>query len=660
MPIRPFGKIIALSAISILALSMPLSAQQGEAGKDAPIVPKPAVPKPAALIADGMPSVPVDMASKTRPYMEFRTAGFVGWHPTDKSMLIATRFGNTAQLHRVGIPMGARRQISFEAEPLGNGSWAPKRGDILVVQKDIGGNEFFQIFALKNGQLELLTDGKSRNQLSAWSDDGALIAFSSTKRNGTDGDLYIMDPRDPKTTRMVAEVKGGGWAINSFSPDKTQAIVSQYISVTNTDMFLLDLASGKMTPIGDHSKDVAQGGAQYAPDGTIWMTSDEGSDFQRLGTLDLATGKFTPRGPAEAWDVDSFEIAPNGKFIAYITNEAGMSKLKLLDPKTNKVRGVNSLPAGIIGGLEIAEWGDIGITFTSARSAADAWSINPNTLALTRWTESETGGLDTNINVEPELVTIKSFDGLSVSGFLYRPDPKKFPGKRPMIMNVHGGPEAQSRPGFQGRNNYLLNELGVAIFYPNVRGSTGYGKKFVSLDNGPFKREDSVKDMGAFLDHLAKDGRLDAGRFGLTGGSYGGYMCYAAAVQYKDKLRATNCIVAISNFVTFLENTQSYRRDLRRVEYGDERDPAQRAKLMEISPLTRAKDITKPMMVVTGANDPRVPQSEADQMVAAIRANGATAWHLVGTNEGHGFAKKENIDYQFWASLMFWQQHLLN
>jgi dipeptidyl aminopeptidase/acylaminoacyl peptidase len=592
--------------------------------------------------------------------MEFRTAGFVGWHPIERRMMIATRFANTAQLHLVAQPMGMRKQVSFEAEPVGNGSWAPKTGDVFVTQKDIGGNEFFQIHTLKDGKLTMLTDGKSRNGLSAWSDDGELIAYSSTKRNGTDTDLYVMNPRDPSTARMVAEVKGGGWSLAAFAPDKKSAVVGSYVSVTNTDLYMLDLASGVMTPIGDPKKDIAYGGAQFAPDGSLWVTSDEGADFQRLGTLDAKTGKFTPRGPKENWDVDTFDIAPDGSFIAYVTNEAGMAKLKLLDPKTDQVRTVDSLPAGIIGGLEISEWGEIGITFTSARSAADAYSVDPKTMAVTRWTESETGGLDVTKNSEPELVKIKSFDGLEVSGFLYRPDPAKFPGKRPMIMNVHGGPEGQSRPGFLGRNNYLLNEQGVAIFFPNVRGSTGYGKTFVSLDNGPFKREDSVKDMGAFLDALAKDPALDAGSFGLTGGSYGGYMCYAAAVQFKTKLRATNCIVAISNFVTFLENTQSYRRDLRRVEYGDERDPKQRAKLIEISPLTRVGEIEKPMMVVTGANDPRVPQSEADQIVKAIRERGATAWHLVGTNEGHGFAKKENADYQFWTSLIFWQQNLLS
>jgi len=640
----------------LAALTLPLApALAQEAAKPANVV-----PRPAALIADGMPDIPAEIAAATRPYMENRGANFLGWNPVDKSMLIATRFGNTSQVHRVAMPMGARKQVTFEEEPVGTAAWSPKTGDLMLVQKDIGGNEFYQIYAMKDGRLDLLTDGKSRNGLNAWSKDGSLVGFTSTRRNGRDSDLYLIDPRDPKSSRMVAQVEGGGWAMLDFAPDKSWALVGKYSSVQKSDFFRLDLATGKLTPIGDHAKMVSHGGGQFAPDGTIWITSDEGAEFERLGTLDPATGAFTPRGPAEKWEVSGFDIADDGSFIAYTVNEAGMSKLRLLDPKTGAVRTVDGLPAGIIGGVDIAPWGEVGITFTSARSAADAFSVDPRTLKVTRWTESETGGLDVTKNVEPELVKVKSFDGLEVSGFLYRPDPAKFPGKRPMIMNVHGGPEGQSRPGFMGRNNYLMNELGIAVFFPNVRGSTGYGKTFVSLDNGPFKREDSVRDMGAFLDHLAKDKTLDAARFGLTGGSYGGYMCYAAATHYADKLRANLCVVAISNFVTFLENTQDYRRDLRRVEYGDERVPEQRAKLTEISPLTRVGDIRKPLFVVTGANDPRVPASEADQIVAAVRKNGGTAWHLVGTNEGHGFAKKENADYNFWASLVFWQKYLLN
>jgi len=614
------------------------------------------VPKPAALTADGMPPVPAELAERTRPYMEFRTAGFSSWNARDRSMLISTRFANTPQAHRVAMPMGARQQLTFEPEPVGGG-WSPT-GDVLLLQKDIGGNEFYQIYRYDNGRLNLLTDGRSRNQLNAWSEDGRWIGYSSTRRNGADSDLYVMDPRDPATDRLVAQVRGGGWGIADFHPNGREAVVAEYISITKSNLHRLDLASGRMTPIGDHRRTLAYGGAQYAPDGTLWVTSDEGSEFRRLGTIDPATGAFRAVS-TQNWDVDTFDIAKDGSFIAYATNEAGRSRLYLLDPRTGATRAVQALPAGLIGGVEIAPWGDIGITFTSNQSPADAYAVNPQTLAVTRWTQSETGGLDPSVNVEPELIEIRSFDGEPISGFLYRPDPRRFPGPRPLIVSIHGGPEAQSRPGFLGRNNYLINELGVALFYPNVRGSAGYGKRFLGLDNGAALRENSVQDIGAFLDRLERDPGIDRNRMGVTGGSYGGYMCYASAIRYGGRFKAANCIVAISNFVTFLENTQAYRRDLRRVEYGDERDPAERARLQAISPLTRARDLRIPLMVVTGANDPRVPASEADQMVAAVRANGQPAWHLVAANEGHGFAKKENADYQFWTSLMFWQQHLL-
>jgi len=642
-----------LKLLAAAIVILPLTAALAQEAAAPPAV----VEKPAALVADGMPPVPAALAAETRPYMEFRTAGFSGWNRRDRSMLITTRFGNTAQLHRVAMPIGAREQLSFEAEPV-NGSWSPT-GDVIRVSKDVGGSEFFQLYTLAGGRLTMVTDGRSRNNFGAWSHDGRWIGYSSTRRNGTDSDLYVVDPRNPSTNRMVAEVQGGGWGIDDFAPDGRSVVVSQGISVTKSNLFTLDLSGGAMRPIGDHSRDVAYGTAEYAPDGTLWVTSDEGSDFQRLGTIDVATGRFTPVVTDINWDVTSYDIAPDGSFIAFATNEAGISRLRLLDTRSRRVRIVTGLPSGVIGGLEVAPWGAIGFSLTSARSASDAYSVDSRTLAVTRWTRSETGGLDPERNAEPELIEVRSFDGERVSGFLYRPDPARFPGRRPLIVNIHGGPESQFRPGFLGRNNYLINELGIAIFYPNVRGSTGYGKRFVSLDNGPALRENSVKDIGAFLDRLAADPALDAGRFAVTGGSYGGYMCYAAAIRYGDRLRAANCVVAISNWVTFLENTQSYRRDLRRVEYGDERDPAQRAALMAISPLTRVSELRIPLMVVTGANDPRVPASEAEQMVRAVRDAGRPAWHLIGQNEGHGFAKKENQDYQFWASLIFWQQNLL-
>jgi dipeptidyl aminopeptidase/acylaminoacyl peptidase len=628
----------------------------------AAVLPAPAsaeVEKPAAMVADGVPAIPDDLAERTRPYMEFRTAGLLGWNPARRSLAIATRFGNTAQVHEVSSPLGMRRQITFEAEPIAGASYARKIGDVLVVQKDVGGSEFWQLYVQEGGRLKLITDGKSRNEINAWSHDGRWLAYTSTRRNGTDSDLYIVDPRNPSGNRLLAQVKGGGWAVTDFAPDGRSAIAAEYISVNKTNLYRVDVAGGRMTPIGDHSKPISYGSARYAPNGILWVTSDEGSDFQRLGILDPATGRFTAVAPEARWDVESFDISEDGRFIAYIVNEAGVSRLKLLDPRTRKARLVKSLPVGTMGGLEIAPWGDIAVSVSSARSPSDVYVVNPRSLAAARWTESETGGLDPRRNVEPVLVETTSFDGEKVSGFLYRPDPSRFPGRRPMIVSIHGGPEGQSRPGFLGRNNYLLNELGIALFYPNVRGSTGFGKRFVALDNGPDLRENSVRDIGAFLDVLARDPSLDPSRFAETGGSYGGYMCYASAIRFGDRFKAANCIVAISNWVTFLENTQSYRRDLRRVEYGDERDPVQRRKLLAISPLTRVKELRLPLMIQTGGNDPRVPPSEAEQVVKAVRRNGGAVWHLLAQDEGHGFAKKANQDYAFWASLMFWQRNLL-
>ncbi|WP_310468244.1 prolyl oligopeptidase family serine peptidase [Sphingomonas sp.] len=635
-------KPLLLVAVAALSISVPAAAE---------------VPKPAALTADGVPPVPDELAVTSRPYMEFRSAGFAGWNAADRSMLIATRFANTAQLHKVAAPLGMRRQISFEAEPVG-GSWSPT-GDTLVVTRDKGGDEFFQLFTLKAGRLTQVTDGKSRNEFGSWSKDGKIAGYSSTRRNGSDSDLYVVDPRNPKSDRLVAQVKGGGWNFADFAPGGTQAVVLNYISITDADPYLLEIATGKLTAIGDHAQAISYGDAEFGPDGRLWVTSDEGSDVQRLGTLDPATGRFTPVTPGGRWDVEEFALSEDGRTVAFTVNEAGSSRLHLLDVASGTSRAVTALPVGVVSGLEFAPWGTLGLTLSSAHSPADAFAVDPASLAVTRWTESETGGLDPTVNAAPELIEVKSFDGEAVSGFLYRPDPKRFPGKRPLIVNIHGGPEAQFRPSFLGRNNYLLNELGIAIFFPNVRGSSGYGKRFVSLDNGPFKREDSVKDIGAFLDRLSADPRLDGGRMAVTGGSYGGYMCYASAIAYPARFKGALCNVAISNFVSFLENTQSYRRDLRRVEYGDERDPAQRAKLLEIAPLRRVGEIRAPLFVVQGANDPRVPKSEADQIVKAVRSGGNPVWYLVGENEGHGFAKKENVDYLFWSTMMFWQSNLL-
>ncbi|HEU4520626.1 MAG TPA: prolyl oligopeptidase family serine peptidase, partial [Thermoanaerobaculia bacterium] len=342
------------------------------------------------------------------------------------------------------------------------------------------------------------------------------------------------------------------------------------------------------------------------------------------------------------------------------TNEDGASVLKIADLPSAKVVASPQLPLGVIGGVEWHPNGRlIGFTLSHAKSPSDAYSYDVNTGAIERWTESETGGLNPERNVEPQLITTKSFDGTQISAFVYRPDATRFAGKRPVIINIHGGPEGQSRPIFLGRNNYWINELGIAMVYPNVRGSEGYGKTYLAMDNAA-KREDSVRDIGAILDWIARDPQLDASRVAVAGGSYGGYMVLASMIHFADRLKAGVDVVGISSFLTFLQNTSGYRRDLRRVEYGDERDPQMRAHLEKISPLSQASKIRDPLFVIMGFNDPRVPYTEGEQIVKIVRESGAPVWYLMAKDEGHGFAKRANQDFQFIATTLFWQQHLLN
>lgn len=642
-----FGPVWRIGLILSVFDAAPAVAQPGDIA-----------PRPAALVADQVPDIPQEIVDQTRPYMEYRTASFVDWDPKSRAMLISTRFADTSQLHRVAAPMGQREQLTFAGEPVSSARYAPD-GSALLFEKDSGGNEVNQIFALEQGQPRMLTDGKSRNTLGPWSSSGKLLAFGSNKRTGLYNDIYLMDPSRPEGAKMLIASTGGGWFPIDFSPDDKQLLVFNYVSVTDNQLYLVDIALGTSRKLTESDKPVAYHGLKFAPDGRLWAASDDGSDVKRLGFVNLETSLFEPVIDEKIWDITDFDISKDGRWIAFEVNRAGRSLLKFYDMQSGEIRAVEGLPDGVINGVKFAPWGDLGLTLNSNRTGIDAYSINPDTLAVTRWTRSETGGLDSADNVAPHLVEIESFDGERMSGLLYRPDPARHKGKRPLIINIHGGPEGQATPRFLGRSNYLVNELGVAIFYPNVRGSTGFGKRFVALDNGPWRRENSVLDIGAFLDHLRKDKRIDRNRIAVTGGSYGGYMTLASMLRYGRKLKAGLEVVGISSFVTFLENTQAYRRDLRRVEYGDERIPEQRAKLEEISPLLRASEINIPLMVVTGANDPRVPASEADQIVTAVRANNRPAWHLLAENEGHGFRKKANADYQFWASLLFWQKYLL-
>jgi len=618
---------------------------------------------PPNLVADGIPPIPAEVRAKAASYLDFRTGAFQSWHPQTRSMLIATRFGEVAQIHEVAAPGAARRQLTFLPEPVSSAAWQPKSGKYIVFSQDTGGGEFFQLYRFDpaDGRVTLLTDGKSRNTGARWSTSGHQLAYSSTRRTGKDTDIYLMDPAQPGKDRLLLELTGGGWSVADWSHDDEQLAVIEYVSINESYIWAVDIQSGtkkRVTP--QASEKVSYSGAIFSRDGKrLYTSSDAESEFNRLGTIDLESGSFTPLIRDLNWEVSSFDLTPDGKAIAFVTNEDGVSILRIADSKSGKVRFTPKLSKGVISALEWHENGhDLGFTFASARSAGDAYSYNIKDRELSRWTESETSGLNADNFAEPELVKMKSFDGTQISAFVYRPEARKFAGKRPVLLLIHGGPESQSRPGFMARYNYFINEMGIALIVPNVRGSAGYGKTFLALDNG-VKREDSVRDIGTVLDWIGKDSSLDSNRVVVIGGSYGGYMVLSSMIHFSDRLRAGIDIVGISNFLTFLKNTQDYRRDLRRAEYGDERDPAVREVLEKISPSNHASKIKDPLFVVQGKNDPRVPVTEAEQIVKAVRENGREVWYLMAQDEGHGFAKKRNQDIQFLCTIMFLQKFAL-
>ena len=458
----------------------------------------------------------------------------------------------------------------------------------------------------------------------------------------------------------MLELQGGGYAPLDWSPDDRSILLGQDVSVNESYLWIVDVATGTKTLVAPERGDtVAFGAAQFSPDGRgVYLTTDQGSEFKRLAYFALATRRYRFLSSAIPWDVEEFALSPDGHAIAQVTNEDGMGVLRLLDAATGAERRTPRLPAGLVFGLRWRKDGsEFGFTHASARAPADAYSFNLATGKVVRWTESETGGLNPTAFAQSELIHWPSFDGRAISGLLYLP-PARFTGRRPVIINIHGGPEGQSRPGFLGRNNYYLQELGVALIFPNIRGSTGFGKTFVKLDNGTL-REGAYKDIGALLDWIRTRPELDAEHVLVTGGSYGGHMTLVTATRYDGTICCSVDVVGISNLATFLEHTSGYRQDLRRVEYGDERDSTLRAWMERTAPLNNVDKVTKPLFVVQGLNDPRVPRTESEQMVAALKRRSVPVWYLMAKDEGHGFRKKGNQDFQFYATILFTERYLL-
>lgn len=653
LPGRP-AHLSTLLLVMLVSLGLlGCSAVQTEPGAEAT--------RQGALVLRNVPPVPASLVERLRQYQNTRAVYLHGW--SGDAILIGTRFSETSQIHRLREPMGAREQLTFFDEPILQAFVSPANEDGILYSRDVGGSEFYQLFWFDwaTGSHRLLTDGRSRYGNVIWSRGGAAFAYYTTERNGRSRDVHVQRLADGAVT-VALEEEEGAYAPLDFSPADDRLLISRYVSINESQLYEVDLASGERRALLDEDLSVAIGNALYDRDGTgVYFTSDLGAEFVRLHHLDLESGEIRVLTADVAWNVEDFFVSPDGERLAMVVNEGGFSRLAVWQLPEHRPLALPELPAGMVTGVAFsADGAQLALSLATPTAPSDLWTLSLEARTLSRWTASEVGGLDAERFVAPELIAYPTFDEVDgapreVPAFVFRPPGE---GPHPVLIHIHGGPEAQYRPYFSPTFQYLVGELGMAVIAPNVRGSNGYGKSYLKLDNG-FRREDSVKDIGALLDWIETQPDLDAGRVVVRGGSYGGYMVLASLVHYSDRLAAGIESVGISNFVTFLENTQPYRRDLRRAEYGDERDPEMRAHLEAISPLNKVEDIRRPLLISQGANDPRVPASESEQIFAALQAEGIPVWYVLAEDEGHGFRKKSNRDFNAAVMSLFLERFVL-
>lgn len=596
---------------------------------------------------ENVPEIPADVRAAVQRYQNYRAASFQDWLP-DGGMLITTRFGATNQVHRVAAPGSDRAQLTFHDEPIADVQTIPGRNAFLY-SRDTGGDEWFQLYSrdLAGGAARQLTEPGTRNQQAVLSRDGRLLVWSRATRGSGDYAILTADPMNP-AGRRVAWQGTGAVGPTDISADGRQVLVARGISNRETRLLILDLGSGQVRELAWSAATPARYEApRFARDGrAILAITNADSDVRRLVEIDITTGARRPVSPESRWDVEDYDLSDDGRVLAYAFNEDGYSRVVVQDFVTRRaLPQPRDLPRGVLTGLDFSPDGRrLAIGITNATSAGDVWTFDlAGRGGVTRWTESELGDLDPARLVEPELVRFQSFDGQSVPAFVYRPRNVAADARTPVIIDIHGGPEAQTRPGWNPGAQYFADVLGATVILPNVRGSDGYGTRYLNLDNAE-RREDSVRDIGALLDWIGRQPNLDARRVAVYGQSYGGYMSLAVMTHYSDRMVGGVERYGISNWISFLNNTEAYRRDNRRAEYGDERVPAMRQVFERISPLANIRRIGRPMLVMQGANDPRVPQSESDQVVRELRQNGVETWYVLFADEGHGFLKKPNND----------------
>ena len=602
------------------------------------------------LVFDNIPEPAAGLSEKLDAYLGARQATPLGFSPKGQ-LLIATRFGDVDQLHLVEQPGGERRQLTFLREPITQAAFSPDPGHIAYVYvKDEGGNEKTQIYYQRLGEpgAKLLTDGKSLNGGPVWSNAGREVAYFSTARDGVSYDIDIAEPEGGTLSRLAVTGDAAAWYPLDWSPDDRKLLVLKYLSISEAYLYVVDLATGQKREVDPSPSKIGIAGAKFSRDGQgIYFISDRDSEFAQLRYVNLFTGEKTVISGRLPWDIEELAISRDGHYLAYVSNEAGIDKLNVLDLRRHQDLIPPKLPAaGIINSLSFdAEGGRLAFGFAAPNRPRDAYVFDIAANHLEAWTHSEPGAVDLAKFVIPRLAQCPTFDRTDgrerqMPVYIYEPST---PGPHPVLIVLHGGPKSQFRPGFDPWLQYVVNELGYAVVAPNVRGSSGYGKTYLALDNGQL-REDAVKDVGALLVWLGLQTAFDSKHVVVSGESYGGYLTLATLVNFGERLRGGVDLAGIPDFVSYLTNTAPYAQQQRRAEYGDERDPDMRTFLRRISPLTNAERITRPLLIVHGRNDSQVPLNEVEQMVYRLRNKGGEVWYLQVGDEGHSLRKKPDRD----------------
>ena len=551
-------------------------------------------------------------------------------------------------------------QHTFYDERVTFTEWSPERRE-LAFGMDEGGNERAQLYRLDpdTGRIHEWTGmPDAKHRWGGWSHDGEQFAFASNRRDGSVFDVYVQG-RDEQGTDAELVYEGDGWlSVAGWGPDDDRLLVHRAHASFDHDLYVLDLDSGERRHLTPHDGDARYGSPEWGPDGeNVYVTTDEDGDRLRLARIDLTDASLSTVVADDEWNVDGVAIDRDSGRVVYSRNVDGYTDLTVgafAGPETIDTFAEPDLPKGVIGGVSFDDDADrFAVSVSGSTVNSNVFVVETETGETERWTYAPTAGIPPETFVEPELVHYPTFDGRDIPAFFSTPDDAG-EGDTPVVVDIHGGPEAQRRPSFNGVKQYFLSN-GYAVFEPNVRGSSGYGKDYSHLDDVE-NRMDSVEDIREAVEWLHDHPVVDPDRIVALGGSYGGFMVLAALTEYPELWAAGIDIVGIANFVTFLENTGDWRRSLREAEYGSLEDD--REFLESISPTNNIDQIEAPLFVLHGENDPRVPVGEAEQIVEQVESRGVPVRKLIFEDEGHGFSKRENRIVAYREIVNFLEEHV--